>query len=461
MNKKKMPSHLAGREHPPTPLPSKMAKFPDYYDETLPNGFRVLVIEHHALPIISLRLLIRTGSFFDGDIPGLASMTGDLLTKGTATRSAKQIADEIDFVGGQIASGSDWDASYITINILKKHLPVGFTMMEDVVMNPTFAVDEVERIREQRLAMLTQRKDDPAYLADRTFANAVFGNYPYGAPAFGTEISLQAISRNDTESFHKKFYSPHNAILAIVGDIQRDDAVRMARELFEKWEKKDLPPFLPPQFVPSDKIKIIVVDKPGAVQSAIRVGHVGIKRNNPDYIPVYFLNTLFGGYFQSRINQSLREKHGFTYGASSTFDARIHPGAFSVSADVRNEVTGAAIFEIIIEMNRIREEIVSDAELATVKSYLVGSFPLQIETPSQIASRALGIELYGLSRNYYSTFTEKISQVNAEDLQRCAQQYLQPSSAAIVISGNAKEIVSPLRKFGSVSIIDADGRIIG
>jgi zinc protease len=431
--------------------------FPRYLTADLTNGLRVLIIEHHEQPIVSLRFLVRSGSAQDGDLPGLASLTGELLTKGTTTRSALQVAEEIDYVGGQLASGSDWDATYVTATVLTKHLDVGFSLLADVALNPTFSEEEIERGRQQRLTTLIRRKDDPGYLAEAELNSAIFTSHQYAKPLIGTERSIGALTRADFLEFHKKHFIPKNTILAVVGDIRAGEVMpdiekhfgslpRQPQPADTTWQPKDL-----------EETVVRVVEKPGAVQSAVRVGHVGIARNSDDFIPVVVLNTLLGGYFNSRININLREGKGYTYGAQTTFDVRRSRGPFVASADVRNEVTDSAISEILHELQRIREEPVTPEELTMVKEFIIGSFPLQIETPNQIASKAIDLELYDLPRNFYDTFNDHVEAVTAQDLLLVAQKHLHPDRAAIVVAGDPKEIAQKLQSFGSVEVVNADG----
>ena len=441
---------------PPVAGAPKATVFPHYFKTTLANGLRLLVIEHRAQPIVSLRLVIRTGSTVDGNLPGLASMTGELLTKGTQTRTATQIADQIDFVGGQLAAGSDWDASFVTVNVLRKHLETGLQLMEDVTLHPAFPQEEFVRVRNQRRAWLLQKKSDPEFLAECTFTETVYSSHPYARQTVGTLGSLESIHREDLVRFHSAAFVPGNAILAVVGDITPAEAADKVQAMFGRWPQRDTPEVRVPTIPAMQKARVVVVDKPGAVQSAIRIGHVGIDRKNIDYIRVYILNTLFGGYFQSRINQNLREAHGYTYGANSFFDARHYEGPFLTSVDVRNDVTAPAITEILNEMRRIRAERVEESELSTVKAYIIGSFPLQIETPSQIASRAITIELYGLPETFYSTFNDNVSAITSDDLHAMAGKYIHPETLAIVVAGDAKELSSSLAQFGPLTVIDAE-----
>jgi zinc protease len=442
---------------PPQPKPAKKISFPSYVTIDLANGLRVLIIEHHEQPIVSLRYLVKSGSTQDGDLPGLASLTGELLTKGTKTRSALQVAEEIDYIGGQLASGSDWDATYVTAAVLTKHLDVGFSLLADVALNPVFSDEEIKRERQQRLTTLIRRKDDAGYLAEAELNSALFTGHQYGKPQIGTERSVKALTRADFLEFHRRFFIPNNTILAVVGDISASEIMPKIEEFFGSPRQRPQPADSIQQPQDLEQMIIRVVEKPGAVQSAIRVGHVGIARKSDDFIPVVVLNTLLGGYFNSRININLREGKGYTYGAQTTFDVRKLRGPFIASADVRNEVTDSAISEILHELQRIREDPVTSEELSMVKEFIIGSFPLQIETPNQIASKAIDLELYDLPRDFYDSFNNRVETVTAQDLLLVAQKHLHPDRVAIVVSGDSKEIAPKLQKFGSVKAVDADG----
>ncbi len=445
---------------PPQPKPAKKISFPSYTTKNLPNGLRVLIIEHHEQPIVSIRFLVKSGSAEDGDLPGLANLTGELLAKGTKTRSAVQIAEEIDYVGGQLVSGSDWDATYASASVLKKHLDVGTSLLADITLDPIFSPEEIERVRQQRLTALLQRRDDAGYLAEAKLNAAVFDGHPYAKPQIGTEQSVKALTREDFVGFHKAHFLPNNAILAVVGDITAGEVMPRIERLFGAWERRPLPNKSVQEPRDLGKTAVYVVEKAEAVQSAIRVGHVGIARKSDDFIPVVVLNTLLGGYFNSRINLNLREGKGYTYGAQTGFDVRKFPGPFVASADVRNAVTDSAVTEILYELQRIRTSTVTPEELETVKKFIVGSFPLQIETPNQIASKAIDLELYDLPRDFYDTFNDRVDAITADDLLKAAKARLHPDRIAIVVSGNSKEIAPKLQRFGSVEVVDADGKKI-
>ncbi len=455
---------LLDRSKPPVPGPPKDVQFPDYFDTTLPGGINVLVIENNKIPAVSVRLVFKNaGSYYDNGKYGLASLTAELLTKGTKNRSATQIAEEIDFIGGNLNSGSDWDGSYVSLSLLKKHLNIGIDVLADVVLNPVFSEDEISRVKEQRLSSILQGKDDAGNLTDKMFNKVLFGNHPYAFPAEGTEESINSMTRGDYEDFYKSHYLPQSLILAFVGNITKEEAIMIVNDRFSNWsgtpqENSDVKVYLIDDRKPNS---VDIVNKPGAVQSNLRVGHIGISRNNPDFIAVTVMNTILGGYFGSRINYNLREKHGYTYGARSGFNTKIYPGDFSVDADVRNEVTDTSVSLIIEELNRIIKEEVTDEEFQTVKNYLTGVFPLQLETANAVASRVINLKLYNLPRDYYNSYISSINGLTKQDILNAAKKYIHPDKLFIVISGDAKAIEEKMKKFGPVKVYDPDGKEIG
>lgn len=453
---------ILDRSKPPKPGPPKDVQFPDYFDTTLPNGINVLVIENNKIPAVSVRLVFKdAGSFYDGDTYGLASLTAELLTKGTANRSASQIAEEIDFIGGSLSSGSDWDGSYVSLSVLSKHLDKGIDILSDVVLYPSFSEDEISRVKEQRLSSILQGKDDAGNLSDKMFNKVVFGETPYAHPAEGTEESVKAITKEQLTGFYNKNYVPGNLIIAFVGDITKNEALEIVKSKFSDWSgrtanKTDKPVMT----FNAGNNSVFIINKPEAVQSNFRIGHTGIERNNPDYIPVSVMNTILGGYFGSRINYNLREKHGFTYGARSYFNPRLFAGDFSVDADVRSEVTDTSVSLVIDELKRIITEEVTDDEIQTVKNYLTGVFPLQLETANAVASRVINLKLYNLPKDYYSKYISEINKLTKQDILNAAKKYIHPDKLYIVISGDAGKIKEKMKRFGDVKVYDADGKVI-
>ncbi len=461
-NNIKAQDDVLDRTKPPKPGPPKDVQFPDYFDTTLPSGINVLVIENNKIPAVSVRMVFKdAGSFYDGDKFGLASITAEMLTKGTINRSATEIAEEIDFVGGSINAGSDWDGSYISLSVLKKHLNTGIDILSDVAQNPVFAEDELARVKEQRLSSILQSKDDAGHLSDKKFNKIVYGELPYSNPAEGTEVTVKNITNEDLKEFYKMNYYSGNLIIAFVGNITKEEALKITEEKFSNLPKDGMNRVNSFKYSETTGIKnVYVINKPGAVQSNLRVGHLGISRNNPDYIAVTIMNTILGGYFGSRINYNLREKHGFTYGARSYFNPHLYSGDFSVDTDVRNEVTDTSVSLILEELKRIITEEVTDEELETVKNYMTGVFPLQLETANAVASRVINLKLYNLPKDYYSKYISAINALTKQDILDAAKKYIHPENITIVVSGDAGAVKDKLAKFGEVLVFDADGNQI-
>jgi predicted Zn-dependent peptidase len=448
------------RSMPPAPGTPKDVTFPEWFEHTLDNGLKVVVYEQHALPLVAINLVAHGGSFYDGAFPGLAGMTAELLTKGSAARTASEVVQEIEFLGGSIGSSAGWDSISIGVSILSRHLARAMDVIADCARNPAFPEDEIVRVREQRIADILQNQSSPGMLAWERFCHAVYGTHPYGQSPDGSVASVSALDAAQLRAFHAGRFVPSNMVLLAVGDVTPDEMVRQAEALFGELPSGAAQPMAGslPDIEPGRRVH--VVDRPRAVQSSVLVGHVGIPRDHEDFIAVYLLNMLFGGYFGSRLNLNLREDKGYTYGAHARFDARRHAGPFTAGAEVRNEVTDAAIAEILSEMDRIRTDLVGEEELANVKNYVTGSFPLQIETPMQVAQRIMNIEIYGLEKTYYNSFNSRILALTAEDIRRAARRWFDPDRAIIVTAGRGNLLRNTLERFGAVELFDAEGKRI-
>jgi predicted Zn-dependent peptidase len=448
------------RTRPPQPGPPRDVRFPDYVEAVLPNGLKVIVYEESFLPMVSMNLVFRGGASGDAGYPGLASLSAETLTKGTPSRSATRIVEEIESLGGSIGSGAGWDSLSIGVGILSRNLEHAIDVIADVVRNANYPVDEIERVREQRLALILQQKANPSALAYHGLCRAVYGSHPYGQPSDGTEDAVRAMQRDHMVQRHAAHCRPGNGVLIAVGDVSAERILPLVENYFGGWERGAELGEAAATGIPAAERVVHVVDRPTAVQSSILVGHSGIPRNHADHIPVHVMNTLLGGYFGSRLNLNLREDKGFTYGAHSRFEGRMQAGPFSAGAEVRNEVTGRAIEEILAEMQKLVQERVRDEELESVKQYITGNFPIQIETPTQVAQRITAIELYGLGKDYYNTYNSRVMALTADDIRHAAQTYLHPDTAAIVAAGRGDVLRSMLEQFGAVQVFDADGQII-
>ncbi|ACF14039.1 peptidase M16 domain protein [Chloroherpeton thalassium ATCC 35110] len=448
---------LFNRTKPPAPEPESPVQFPEWHETQLSNGLKVLIYEEHSIPTVLLKLITKTGSIHDNDLYQLAGFTYTLLTHGTTSRSATQIADEIDFYGATLSSSAGFDKGTVSLNMMTKYLDEGLDLMADVVLNPTFPESELEFVRAQALSRLKASYAEADHLASDAFNKSVYQSHPYGNPSAGTEASLQAIQTADVKAFYEKYAAPNNAFLIVAGDVRIDDIVEKLEARFGAWQPKPVEPVSYPTPSESNANKVTVVHKDGAVQSTIYVGHLGFKRNHPDYIAFSVMNMILGGYFGSRLNLNIREQKGFTYSIHSTLEGNKELGDFYVTVKVRNEVTREAIQEIMTELEKIRSEKVTEAELEAVKQYMTGMFVIRNESPAAIASRLLVTELYDLPKDYNQTYSQKVRAVTSDDVLAVAQKYLHPANAYIVLSGDAKAVAPSLSDFGEVSCLDAMG----
>jgi zinc protease len=403
----------------------------------MPNGLTVLVQEQHALPIVQIHALIKAGAAHDpSDKAGLANLVAGLLDEGTTTRSANQIGEQIEFVGGALQAKAGEDFTTASARVLKKDIELGFDLLADILLHPAFADHELERVRSQILGEIQSEKDDPGQVAGKAFKQVVFPSHPYRWPITGTEETLPKIKRADVVQFYTREYVPNQTILTIVGDITVDQARAQLAKRFGAWKRGDnsTRTLAPPHQLEKSVVKLIEKD---LTQATILMGHVGISRTNPDYYAVTVMNYILGaGGFSSRLMDSIRDNQGLAYHVGSHFEANLMPGSFIVSLQTRNEAANQAITGVVTELNRIREAPVTDQELSEAKSYLVGSFPLRVDTISKLAEVLALVELYGLGLDYFSRYPKLIEQVTKDDVLRAAKQYLHPTRYALVVVAN-------------------------
>jgi zinc protease len=441
--------------------PAPAFKLPPVAERRLPNGMRVLVVENHEQPIVSFSVMVRSGGLSEpDDKAGLAQMTAGLLDQGTTTRTAKQIAETIDSAGGALSASASWDATTASSTVLTNRAGLGAELLSDILRNPAFKDEEIARVRTQSLSGLQVSRADAGFVADQVFERVVFAGTPYAHPLGGTPESIRGITRDDLVAFHKTHYTPNNATLAIVGDLTAAEGFALAEKHFGGWAKPagdgQMLTLKPVEAKPTTA-RVIILDKPDAAQTEIRVGHIGITRGDKDYFNAAVANAILGGApFSSRIENELRVKRGLTYGAGSTFDARRFIGQFQVETDTKTPTTAEAVNVILEEVARFRGADVPAEELAQRKGFLAGVFLLSLETPSGIASRLLQAELYGLGTDYIDTYTNRINAVTAADVRRIAEARIRPEQFVIVLAGNAKEFEEAAKKFGPVEKIPFD-----
>ncbi|HYC89153.1 MAG TPA: pitrilysin family protein [Thermoanaerobaculia bacterium] len=449
------------RSSAPPPSEPRPYHFPHITRATLPNGLRVLVAENHNAPLVSMRALVRSGADHDtAQTAGLASLTADLLDEGAGNRDAIRLAEDVGLLGGALGTGADWDASYVSLDVLARTSEEALAIFADVAARPTLPEDGLERVRTERLNELLQQRNEPGAIAGKRFSNLLYGTGAYGNSVSGNPESVARITIDDVRRFYGQHYIPNNSSVVVTGDVDAARAIELVTRALGDWQRGAEVPRPAPAPRPIDASRIYVIDRPQAVQSEIRVGHLGVPRSCEDYFPLSVMNSIFGGVFNSRLNLNLRERHGYTYGVRSQFAFRRNAGPFVVAAPVRNEVTRESVSEMLSELRRIRSGDIEPRELDETKSYLIGVFPASVQTASDVASRLVDMELYGLSEDYFDRYRENIAAVTKEDVERVAQKYLDPDRVLIVIVGNASQIREPLGGLGMpVHEMDIDGNM--
>ena len=445
-------------ETAPRPLAAHEVAFPQYDVHTLDNGMRVVAVLHHEQPAVSIRLLVGAGSAQDPKGKGgVANLMASVLDQGTTSRSAQEIADQIDFIGGDLGTGAAIDLSFVNAVVMKDSFQTGMDLVADIARHPAFAPEEITRQKDQLLSSLRVNAADTGYIADVVFDRLVYGFHPYGLPGIGTEDSLTSLTRADLQAFHTQYFVPNNMILAIVGDVTSEEAFAAAQRVFGDWARGTLPPATPIDPPPSQR-RIIIVDKPDAVQTSIRVGQLAIPRKHPDYMTWDLTVKILGGEGANRLHQVLRSQYGLTYGAEANAEARKDAGDFVGETETRTDTTGQALRLMIDEFSRLARERVGQRELSDAQAYLAGSFPLTIETPDQIATQVLNVLFYDLPISEIGTFRERVLAVTPDDIQRVARQYIRPDRLSIVLVGNARAFVSQMIEmgFGAYEVISAD-----
>jgi predicted Zn-dependent peptidase len=449
------------RSNPPQLGPPPSLQLPPIIRRELPNGLKLLIVEHHELPVADFILLLGTGG--EGDPAGkagVATLTAQLLEEGTTTRNALQIADQAAFLGAQLGASSSWDASRVGLHTPTAQLDSALALFADVALRPSFPATELERLRKERLTSLLQVRDQPRAIADRAYASILYGaSHPYGQPLSGTEASTRAITRTDVQQFYSTHFRPNNATLIIVGDVRPDDIERKVASLFGGWQRGPVARSEWKEPPASSTTTIYLIDKPGAPQSSFRIGSVGVPRSTSDYFALLVMNTILGGSFTSRLNNNLRETKGFTYGARSRFDMRRAAGPFTASAEITAAKSDSALIEFMKELRAIQDTVPA-AELMKAKRLRQLELPALFESTRDIASQLVPIVLYDLPGDYYNTYVQQIERVTQADVQRVARRYINTGRLAVVIVGDRTLIESSLKglQMGGVEIRDITGQ---
>ena len=442
---------------PPAPGPLTPAPFPPFRETVLPNGLRLLVVESHKQPIVSVSLSFPAGSSVDpAGKEGLASMAAGLLTKGAGNRTADQISEAIEGAGGSLSAGAGPDFLAINSTVLTTSLPLAFELLGDVAVRPTFPASEVELLRTQSLSGLQVALTQPETIADRAFRRAIYGSHPYSRSEL--PASLKAIAREDLVRFHRTRLRPGGALLVVAGDVSLAEVRRLALRAFQGWTgvSAAVAPF--PTLPARARTELLLVHRPGSVQSNIVVGNLTYPATDPRTYAATVANQVLGGGAASRLFMTLREEKSWTYGAYSGYVRRKGMGNFSATTEVRTEVTDSALRELMRQLDRIGAETVPAVELDAAKGSITGSYPLSIESADQVASAVANARLYGLPADYVQTYRVRIGAVTAEQVQAVAKATIRPRAAAIVVVGDGAKIYDRIKDIAPVTILDPEGK---
>lgn len=447
------------RSRPPAPARSRPCAFPPFEYVRLGSGVRLWTIDVPDRNLVTITLLMPGGSELDPPhLAGLASFTAGLRSKGTRKRTALEFAAAAEDLGTGISSSCSWETAGVGTTVRSEDVAAGLELVAEAALQPTFRTEEIDRARRRRLAEIDRRRSDPPSLARAAFARAVYGATPYGNAAIGDRETAQAITRSEIAAFHEGALAARSCHLIAVGDLGSGRVRRTIEETIDRGLRAhgrrfdDEPAVLEPASPTTTGRRVVIVDRPDAAQTQLRVGHVGIPRRHPDRVPIQVANSILGGKFISRLNLSLRERHGYTYGVSSSFSSRRGPGPFVVSTAVANEVTGAACREIVGELERLCREPPSEAELDDARNYLVGVFPYTLQTTQNLASRLQALATFDLDHDEYARWPERIRATTRENVHEVCRRHLFADRLAVTAVGPASELAPQLEDLGTIEI---------
>ncbi|MEO6325617.1 MAG: pitrilysin family protein [Thermoanaerobaculia bacterium] len=447
------------RTVPPVPGPVRPLKLPPVKRVALSNGLPVLIVESHEVPIVTLVLLIKSGAAED-PLPkiGLAALTAGMLDEGAGGKNSLALDDALSYLGADLKAAATWDGSIVDMEVPVARLEAALPLMADVALRPDFPAKELERVRRDELTGILEARSEPRQIASWGLSRAIFGKgHRYGSPADGDATSLAALSVADLRSFHEKHYRPANATLIVTGDVQGAQLVPLLEKAFGSWAAGGGAPAPVPAPAQLKGRKLWLVDKPGAAQSVIRIGRVGPDRRTSDYEVLEVMNTLLGGSFTSRLNNNLREQHGWAYGAGSGFDYRRTGGVFLAAADVQSKSTGEAMVEFMKELERMKTPP-TPKEIERARNFLALRFAEQFETSRQMAAKLAEIVLYDLPIDTFDSFVPKALAVSSDQMVRAARAQIDTGNLAIVIVGDRATIEKPLQalKLGTFQVLSVD-----
>jgi zinc protease len=450
-------SFAAAVQTPPPPGPPRETKVPQPVEKTLANGLRVIVVPKPGLPLVAARLMVKTGGAADPKgRDGLAQMTATVLTKGTKSRTAQQIARGVEALGATLSAEAGWDSSSISISVLSSNLAKTMEYVSDVARNPTFRKEELDRERARAIDSLQVTLEQPDAVAAIVASRLTFGDAPYGHNLEGLPATLKSMTRDDLVQFHRKYYRPDNAVLVFAGDLTPDDAFALAQKLFGSWKRPGsaLPARRGERQGEGQHPRVVVIDMPEAGNSAVVIAGRGIRRTDPDYSKAILTNMVLGGGYSSRLNQEVRIKRGLSYGADSSFATRADVGPFTARVQTKHESAADVVQLVRSELDRLATTDVPQTELVPRKAAVIGEFAFSLETTSGVVAHVSSLALYGQPLSEINQYVPKMQAVSAEDVRAFAGSHLASKDFNVVVAGNAKEFIEPLRtQFSDVEVI--------
>jgi predicted Zn-dependent peptidase len=434
-------------------------KLPKAEESTLPNGLKVVLLKDSKIPTFNMQMVVLSGGLADpSDYHGLANFTASLLREGTAKRSSKDISEQVDALGATLnaVSGLSSLTSTVTAAGLVENMDQAIEIFADVIRNPGFPQAEVDKYKTRTLSQLQFQRSNPQFLAQEQLQKAIYGSHPAALVAPPID-SVKKLTSKDLADFHSTYYRPNNAILAVVGDVTMKELLPKVEKAFGDWQKGEIPATTIPAAADAPG-KILLIDRPGSVQTVIQLGSLGIERTSPDYFSVLLADKVLGGGPTGRLFLNLREDKGYTYGAYSGFSGSKYRGTWTSSAEVRTDVTQGALKEFMYELDRLRSQQVSAEELDNAKRAIIGSFALSLEQPQALLQNIITQKLYNLPADYWDTYPQKVSAITAADVQRVAQKYISKDHVQVVAVGDATKARDILSAYGKVEVFDAEGK---
>ncbi len=438
------------RSSPPESGSVRSFDFPPILSSDLANGLGLRIARMTRAPLVTMAVVMDAGEAALPDrSAGLAVLTGEALEGGSEKLSGLELADALEGIGSGLSVRTGWDATIVSLTCLADRMEEGMSLLAEALLRSSFPEEEIDRLRRQRLAVIRQRQMDPGSLADDAAADFIYSeSVPYHRPLGGTQESVESLGREEARAFAEERFTPSGAGFVVVGDVEVSEARSLVETHFGGWAGKGTPPgaiTATPRF---EGRRVLVMDRPGSVQSEVRIGQIGISRATPLFFPLKIFNAVLGGAFTSRLMLNLREKQGFTYGVRSRFSPRKGPGPFGISMAVATEVTATAVREALTELEGLLEAGPTEGEVERARDYIAGVFPLALETTGQVAARISEIQVYGLPLDFFSTYRDEIRGVSTSSAHEAGRATINPAELAVIVVGDAEGVVGPLEELG-------------